>query len=490
MSADDNSATAAGLLPPHHSENSSGDIDIEQGRIIISENTNGLRSSSVSATTTWPIGGLEHADVEDVAPVPLIQQIAGMGIEKDDTNTEINTNVAPCEDISITPQRPTRDAMEQIEEGDDENAPRLFKSAEFEDERRPKIELGEDSTNEDGGPPLASTSQMSSSKSQHEAPDATSSIGGNVAVLGDLVVKQIDENQPLGDEESVQQRVAGRGNNSDSATDNVRAGQVVLTAERISPPETILDAYLVEEDDDVDHDTVYEATPLESELPWWKQRQLIVLMVVICVLVTASSVGVVVSRPSASFDSTIGAVVENANTAAPPTSFTWGSFPPTNSPSVESTATNVIFTPSGSLLPTKSPTKPSYKCFGDRKELDAAVERYIQSGCGKAEAVKANVSCIGDSELYGWPMGSWCFGDVTDMSSLFEGRDVFNEDISGWNVGHVTNMNRMFFGATSFSGNVASWDVSSVTNMREMFKGASSFNENLCAWKDSYLCSS
>jgi surface protein len=72
------------------------------------------------------------------------------------------------------------------------------------------------------------------------------------------------------------------------------------------------------------------------------------------------------------------------------------------------------------------------------------------------------------------------------MSSLFEGLNTFNEDISGWKVGNVTNMNQMFFGATSFSGNVSSWDVSSVTNMREMFKGASSFNGNLCAWKDSF----
>jgi surface protein len=333
--------------------------------------------------------------------------------------------------------------MELIED-DDDAAPHPFNSAEFEDEPRPKIELFAESTNEDGVPPLASTSKASSFNSQNEAPAATAKtfIDGYESIGGDLAVQQIDGSQPSGDEKNIQQRVtfvAGPGNNSPS--DN-------STVDRNPPVSPIPEARLVaEEEDDVGHGTVFEATPLEPELPWWKQRRILVLLVIICILITAlaSSLGVEISRPSVDPTSTS---VENA-------------------------------TPSGSLLPTKSPTTPSYKCFADRKELDAAVERYIQSGCGKAEAVNANV-CFDDSQLYGWSMGSWCVGDVTDMSSLFEGRDMFNEDISGWNVGNVTNMNRMFYGATSFSGNVSSWDVSSVTNMREMFKGASSFNENLC----------
>jgi len=141
-------------------------------------------------------------------------------------------------------------------------------------------------------------------------------------------------------------------------------------------------------------------------------------------------------------------------------------------PSVGSTATNVENT--------------GYKCFADRDELDAAVERYVAYGCGEAKTAALNAGCLGNSTMYGWPMGLWCFGDVTDMSSSFEGLDTFNEDISDWNVSKVTNMSRMFFDATSFSGNVSSWDVSAVTNMKEMFKGATSFNENLCAWKDSF----
>ncbi len=139
--ADDDNANAAELP---HSEEESGDI--EQG-IIISENTDGLRSSSswvaaaitggttstptpsTTTTSTWPPGELEQVDLEDAAPVPLIQQIADMGIEKDDLHTNINTNVAR-EDVSMTmtPQPPAQVAMEEIEDGDD-SAPLPFNYA-------------------------------------------------------------------------------------------------------------------------------------------------------------------------------------------------------------------------------------------------------------------------------------------------------------------------------------------------------------------------
>jgi hypothetical protein len=97
MSAEDNDNTAAEL--PHTSEEDNSSSDIEQGSIV-SENTDGLRLSSSWATaatsggtsiltpstaTKWPLVDLEHVDDEDVAPVPLIQQITDMGIEKKDT---------------------------------------------------------------------------------------------------------------------------------------------------------------------------------------------------------------------------------------------------------------------------------------------------------------------------------------------------------------------------------------------------------------------
>jgi hypothetical protein len=68
-------------------------------------------------------------------------------------------------------------------------------------------------------------------------------------------------------------------------------------------------------------------------------------------------------------------------------------------------------------------------CFSSRDELKAAVDQYVQGYWGTTDSLK-----------YGWPIGSWCVEKVTDMSSLFEGLDTFDEDLSPWEVGQVTNM--------------------------------------------------
>jgi hypothetical protein len=121
--------------------------DSEQGLIISeSENTDGPRSSSSSVlaaisggaststpstSTAWPLVGLEHIDMEDAAPVPLIQQLTDLGIENDDAYTKIQTNVARA-DISMM-HLPTQYAMEEIEDGDDA-APRPYAFVEFDDD--------------------------------------------------------------------------------------------------------------------------------------------------------------------------------------------------------------------------------------------------------------------------------------------------------------------------------------------------------------------
>jgi hypothetical protein len=143
-----NNNTAA--EPPGEGGNSGGDI--EQGRsspspswvaAVISDHT--TTPTTISSMTTRPGSRrLEHVDVEEAAPVPLVQQIADMEIEK-------CRNIINSEGVSTTPQQ---GAMEQVEEGDDA-APRPFNSAEFEDhDPKPKVDLGEESIDEDDGPPL------------------------------------------------------------------------------------------------------------------------------------------------------------------------------------------------------------------------------------------------------------------------------------------------------------------------------------------------
>ena len=41
-------------------------------------------------------------------------------------------------------------------------------------------------------------------------------------------------------------------------------------------------------------------------------------------------------------------------------------------------------------------------------------------------------------------MNTWDVSLITDMSSLFDSKQNFNEDISNWNVSSVTNMYGMF----------------------------------------------
>ena len=79
-------------------------------------------------------------------------------------------------------------------------------------------------------------------------------------------------------------------------------------------------------------------------------------------------------------------------------------------------------------------------------------------------------------------MPDWDVSKVTDMDRAFDGRDIFNVDISNWDVSNVTNMSSMFINATSFNQPLNNWNVSNVTNMFQMFTIASVFNQDLNSW--------
>jgi surface protein len=461
-------------------------VDIEQGGgRIISENTDGQRSSSSSitpsTTSTQPLGlgALDHVDEEDVAPVPLIQQIADEGIEKDKTTIKNINTAAANEDFSTTPLPPAQDAMEHVEEGNDA-APRPFNSSDFEDEPKPKIDLSEESSDEDDGPPLPFTfiqerHSLSDAKRMAATPpislSAVPSIDGNdnESNEGDPIVQQMDEHQSAaGDEENAQQRIIGPENHS--VRHNVRVRPVVSTVEG-TPSVPVLDAYLVDEwSNNDDNDTVYEATPLEPELAWWKQMRTKVLLVIICVLFISSvaGLGVAFTRPTTVFDT--AAPISNTAT-------------PTTAPIVKSGDS-----PSVILSLSQSPANPSYRCFADKEELQTVIQLVASScpGAGAGALFVFTVKlCTNVSDVFGWPIGSWCVGNVTDMSYLFAGIDTFDEDISGWDVDRVTNMSGMFRGATAFNGDISGWNTSSVTDMSYMFYRASAFNGDISGWNTS-----
>ena len=72
--------------------------------------------------------------------------------------------------------------------------------------------------------------------------------------------------------------------------------------------------------------------------------------------------------------------------------------------------------------------------------------------------------------------------NITNMSKLFKGIDVWNIRIDKWDVYNVENMFQMFYGCCNFNCNLSKWDVSKVRNMNFMFWCCRKFFCNLSKW--------
>jgi len=199
-----------------------------------------------------------------------------------------------------------------------------------------------------------------------------------------------------------------------------------------------------DEDDGRSENEVYDATPVEPTLPWWKQRWAKIFFGLVIVIISTLAVALGVSLSTSS------------NNTPPQTN---------------------------STAPLLIPTNITYECFREedgRHEgvLYDAVRAYVRQDCAN------NEKCF-TAQTYGWPMNSWCVGSVKDMSDLFYEMDTFNEDINGWNTSSVTDMYGMFNGASLFNQDVSNFDTSSVIDMGSMFAGASSFNQDVSTFDTS-----
>jgi hypothetical protein len=238
---------------PAEGGNSGGDI--EQGRSSsswVAAAISGRTAKAIPSTTTRH-DRFEYARKGAAAPVPLIRPIADIVMEdimKGKTKAKITkTYATPSEEALTTPQS----AMEQIEDGDDA-APRPLTYAEFdeEDDPKPKLDLGEESTDEDEGPPLPLTfSQQRDSLHDAKKKVARSQISSSAASRiesirrGDRTDGPMEEHQSPGDEENMlqQRRVVGQQHHS------ARARRVLSSADRY-PSVPILEAYLVEDEEE------------------------------------------------------------------------------------------------------------------------------------------------------------------------------------------------------------------------------------------------
>ena len=75
-------------------------------------------------------------------------------------------------------------------------------------------------------------------------------------------------------------------------------------------------------------------------------------------------------------------------------------------------------------------------------------------------------------------ISSWNVSKVTNMCSMFNHCEYFNQDLSCWDVSSVKDMEFMFKDCNSFNQDISSWDVSSVTDKSCMFYD--------CSIKDEY----
>ena len=67
------------------------------------------------------------------------------------------------------------------------------------------------------------------------------------------------------------------------------------------------------------------------------------------------------------------------------------------------------------------------------------------------EAVKEWLEDATKAESKYGHISSWDTSGVTDMSSLFEEEEEFNDDIGNWDVSNVKDMELMFNNAESFN---------------------------------------
>jgi surface protein len=85
------------------------------------------------------------------------------------------------------------------------------------------------------------------------------------------------------------------------------------------------------------------------------------------------------------------------------------------------------------------------------------------------------------NQLFNQDIGNWDVSNVNSMNNMFNNAASFNKDIGSWNVSNVTDMAGMFV-KTYFNQDIGSWDVSNVTSMDNMFGFTYRFNQDISSW--------
>ena len=79
-------------------------------------------------------------------------------------------------------------------------------------------------------------------------------------------------------------------------------------------------------------------------------------------------------------------------------------------------------------------------------------------------------------------IGEWDISRVESLSSLFNNKGHFNQDLSKWDTSKVSIMSATFRYAENFNQDLSKWDVSRVTSMVDMFHHGFVYNQPMAAW--------
>ena len=79
----------------------------------------------------------------------------------------------------------------------------------------------------------------------------------------------------------------------------------------------------------------------------------------------------------------------------------------------------------------------------------------------------------------------WDMSNCTNIRSMFEKCESFNQPLSNWDTSRVKNMEFTFNFCLLFDQPLNTWDTSSVTDFRNMFRHARNFNQPLSNWDTS-----
>lgn len=86
------------------------------------------------------------------------------------------------------------------------------------------------------------------------------------------------------------------------------------------------------------------------------------------------------------------------------------------------------------------------------------------------------------TDTFNQPVGQWDLSNARSVSGMFLDAIAFNQDIGAWKFPNVTEIPNMFSGALAFNQNISTWDVATITNFGAIFANAAAFNQDLSSW--------